>query len=89
MDRAALWSALGAGLVEVAAIDHCPFTRADRRRGTSGAGWADFTQIPGGLGGVETRLPATTISRGRVVATNGEPADSAGGRGEFVPRTVL
>lgn len=55
-DRAALWGALGVGDVEVVATDHCPFTAADRRRGTGGAGWADFTQIPGGLSGVETRL---------------------------------
>jgi dihydropyrimidinase len=55
-DRAALWSALGEGDVEVVATDHCPFTTEDRRRGTGGAGWADFTQIPGGLSGVETRL---------------------------------
>jgi dihydropyrimidinase len=38
--------------------DHCPFTTADRRRGTRpGADrWHDFTEIPGGLPGVETRL---------------------------------
>lgn len=55
-DRAALWAALGAGDVEVVATDHCPFTMADRRRGTRGTGWADFRDIPGGLSGVETRL---------------------------------
>jgi dihydropyrimidinase len=55
-DRAALWGALGDGDVDVVATDHCPFTTADRRRGTGGEGWADFTQIPGGLSGVETRL---------------------------------
>jgi dihydropyrimidinase len=55
-DRDALWAALADGGVEVVATDHCPFTTTDRRRGTTGAGWADFTQIPGGLSGVETRL---------------------------------
>jgi dihydropyrimidinase len=55
-DREALWAGLAGGGVEVVATDHCPFTTADRRRGTGGSGWADFTQIPGGLGGVETRL---------------------------------
>jgi dihydropyrimidinase len=55
-DRAALWSALGSGDIEVAATDHCPFTMADRRRGTTGTGWVNFTQIPGGLAGAETRL---------------------------------
>lgn len=55
-DRGALWEALGAGDVEVVSTDHCPFTVEDRRRGTVGTGWADFTGIPGGLSGVETRL---------------------------------
>lgn len=166
-DRAALWAAVRAGDVEVVATDHCPFTMADRRRGTGGNGWRDFTQIPGGLSGVETRLsllyqgvrsgqlslarwvdatatapaglfglahckgairagldadvvvfdpdathslsatalhsrgdhspyegvtvtgwPAMTISRGRVVAVDGEPAGAPSGWGRFVRRTV-
>jgi dihydropyrimidinase len=165
-DRGALWSALGAGEIEVVATDHCPFTVADRRRGTTGTGWTDFRQIPGGLSGVETRValvyqgvrdgrlslerwvdatsaaparlfgldarkgsirpgldgdlvvfdpdasrrldagtlhsradhspyagrtitgwPVLTVSRGLVVAANGEPADVAPGWGRFVPRT--
>lgn len=168
LDRAALWGALGAGDVEVVATDHCPFTTADRRRGTAGTGWKDFTQIPGGLSGVETRLslvyqgvlagrlsleqwvdstsgaparlfgldgakgavrpgldadlvvfdpgatrrldvadlhsrcdhspyegrvvtgwPALTLSRGRVVAAAGEPADPLPGWGRFVRRRPL
>jgi dihydropyrimidinase len=167
-DREALWGALSAGDVEVVATDHCPFTTQDRRRGTGGAGWADFTQIPGGLSGVETRLslvyqgvvsgrlslerwvdatsgaparlfgldgakgairpgldadlvvfdpgatrrldasslhsrcdhspyegrvvtgwPALTLSRGEVVAVDGEPADPRPGRGRFVRRSPL
>lgn len=167
-DRAALWRALGKGDIEVVATDHCPFTQDDRGRGTGGAGWADFTQIPGGLAGVETRLslvyqgvlaghlslgqwveatsgaparlfgldgakgairpgldadlvvfdpgasrrldasslhsrsdrspyegrvvtgwPAVTISRGEVVAVDGEPADPRPGRGRFVRRSPL
>jgi dihydropyrimidinase len=55
-DRDALWSAIGGGDVEAFATDHCPFTTHDRRRGTNGAGWENFTQIPGGLPGVETRV---------------------------------
>jgi dihydropyrimidinase len=55
-DRAALWTAVGHGDVEVVSTDHCPFTTVDRRRGTGGSGWTDFTGIPGGLSGVETRL---------------------------------
>ncbi|MFN8194351.1 MAG: dihydropyrimidinase [Nocardioidaceae bacterium] len=164
-DRLALWDAVGDGDVEVVATDHCPFTTADRRRGTGGLGWADFTEIPGGLSGVETRLsllfqgvasgrlslerwvdatsaaparlfglagkgavrpgldadlvvfdpaatrtltvdrlhsrcdhspfescvvtgwPAMTISRGEVVAADGEPTDPRPGRGRFVRRS--
>lgn len=57
-DREALWAALAAGEIQTVATDHCPFTRTDRRRGTAGGdGWRDFTQIPGGLPGVETRVP--------------------------------
>jgi dihydropyrimidinase len=167
-DRAALWSALGAGDIEAVTTDHCPFTIADRRRGTNGTGWADFTQIPGGLSGIETRLslayqgvrdgrlsverwidatsgaparlfgldqrkgavrpgfdadlvvfdpgatrrldqrnlhsradhspyegrtvtgwPALTLSRGRIVAADGEPANPQPGWGRFVARTPL
>jgi len=58
-DQAALWPALASGDIEVVATDHCPFTLADRRRGTKGGGWANFTEIPGGLSGVETRMSLT------------------------------
>ena len=167
-DRAALWSALGDGDLDIVSTDHCPFTQEDRRRGTRGSGWADFTEIPGGLSGVETRLslvyqgvragalslerwvdvtssaparlfglddckgalltgldadlvvfdpeatrrldalslhsradhspyegitvtgwPALTLSRGRIVAAGGEPADAEPGWGRFVRRTPL
>jgi dihydropyrimidinase len=81
-DRAALWRALGDGEVEVVSTDHCPFTVADRWRGTAGTGWTDFTQIPGGLSGVETRLSLVyqgvlagdlTLEQW-VAATSGTPA---------------
>lgn len=56
-DRAELWAALASGELDVVSTDHCPFTRADRRHGTgAGPHWRDFTQIPGGLPGVETRV---------------------------------
>ena len=56
-DRAALWAALASGDLDVISTDHCPFTRADRRHGTGHSPrWRDFTEIPGGLPGVETRL---------------------------------
>jgi dihydropyrimidinase len=58
MDRAALWSGLSDGSIDVVSSDHCPFTTADRKRGTASheGGWADFTEIPAGLPGVETRV---------------------------------
>jgi dihydropyrimidinase len=57
-DRIALWEALARSDIQTVATDHCPFTRGDRRRGVAGGddGWRDFTGIPGGLPGVETRL---------------------------------
>ncbi len=57
-DRDALWEALASGDLDAVSTDHCPFTRDSRRRGTKGGGahWKDFTEIPGGLPGVETRL---------------------------------
>ena len=53
-----LWEGLARGTVHTVATDHCPFDRVDRRAGTVGraGGYADFTEIPGGLPGVETRL---------------------------------
>ena len=166
-DRDALWTALASGDLDVVSTDHCPFTPADRRHGTiaRAGGWRNFTEIPGGLPGVETRLslayqgvrdgrlslerwveatavaparmfglwgrkgsvragfdadlvvfdpaakrrldarrlhsrsghspyegmevvgwPALTLSRGRVVAREGEPAEVEPGWGRFVPR---
>ncbi|HKN89976.1 MAG TPA: dihydropyrimidinase [Acidimicrobiia bacterium] len=57
-DRKALWEGLSNGSVQVVATDHCPFTKRARRRGVGGRpeGPRDFTEIPGGLPGVETRL---------------------------------
>ena len=51
-----LWEGLARGHLQVVATDHCPFTQADKDRGLSGTGWVDFTGIPGGLPGIETRL---------------------------------
>jgi dihydropyrimidinase len=57
-DQTALWEALARGEIDVVSTDHCPFTRADRRRGTRAGAetWTSFAEIPGGLPGVETRL---------------------------------
>jgi len=56
--REELWEGLARGWIHTVATDHCPFTTGDRRRGTAGRdeGFADFTEIPGGLPGIETRL---------------------------------
>jgi dihydropyrimidinase len=56
--REELWEGLARGWVQTVATDHCPFWVADRRRGTAGrdGGFADFTEIPGGLPGIETRM---------------------------------
>jgi dihydropyrimidinase len=53
-----LWEGLARGWIQTVATDHCPFWRADRRAGVAGSadGVRDFTEIPGGLPGVETRL---------------------------------
>jgi dihydropyrimidinase len=45
-----LWSALAAGELEAVATDHCPFRLADKHA------HADFTKIPGGAPGIETRM---------------------------------
>jgi dihydropyrimidinase len=60
-DREALWRGLADRAIEVLATDHCPFTSADRARGTVAGSdhWETFAQIPGGLPGVETRVALT------------------------------
>lgn len=49
-DREALWAALAANEIQTISTDHCSFTLAQKD-----AGREDFTKIPGGLPGVETR----------------------------------
>ena len=52
-----LWHGLASGWIHTVATDHCPFWMHDRTAGTRGAEhYADFTEIPGGLPGIETRL---------------------------------
>jgi dihydropyrimidinase len=52
-DRAALWAALAAGEVDTVATDHCPFFyKTQKTRGRD-----NFSRIPGGAPGIETRLP--------------------------------
>lgn len=49
-DAGALWRALRRGEVQTISTDHCSFTLAQKDLGHD-----DFTRIPGGLPGVETR----------------------------------
>lgn len=53
-----LWEGLARGWIHTVATDHCPFWVADRHAGMQGRpeGWRDFTEIPGGLPGIETRM---------------------------------
>lgn len=53
-----LWSGLATGELQTVATDHCPFWRRDRMAGVLGRpeGFRDFTEVPGGLPGIETRL---------------------------------
>ncbi len=52
-DCAALWDGLAAGWIDVVATDHCSFSFADKLK----LGGADFSLCPGGIPGVETRVP--------------------------------
>jgi len=49
-DSLALWQGLRSGAVQTISTDHCSFTLAQKEMGRE-----DFTKIPGGLPGVETR----------------------------------
>jgi dihydropyrimidinase len=52
-DRAALWAGLASREVDTVATDHCPFFfESQKIRGRH-----DFSKIPGGAPGIETRLP--------------------------------
>jgi dihydropyrimidinase len=51
-DREALWAGLAAGEVDTVATDHCPFVFATQKT----RGLHDFSRIPGGAPGIETRL---------------------------------
>ena len=51
-DRAALWQGLHDGDIQVVATDHCPFMPDEKR-----AYAKDFRDCPGGVPGVEERMP--------------------------------
>jgi dihydropyrimidinase len=48
-DQDALWRGLAADALQVVSTDHCPWLRAEKTH-------ADFTQVPGGVPGIEARL---------------------------------
>jgi dihydropyrimidinase len=52
VDRAALWTGLATGEVDTVATDHCPFYYATQKT----RGRDNFSRIPGGAPGIETRL---------------------------------
>ncbi|MEY2464507.1 MAG: dihydropyrimidinase [Acidimicrobiaceae bacterium] len=69
-----LWHGMADGTIHAVATDHCPFTVADRRAGVRARpeGWADFTEIPGGLPGIETRMGLVWegVTAGRITAAD-------------------
>ena len=63
-DQALLWKALANGAIQTVSTDHCSFTLRQKD-----AGRDDFTKIPGGLPGVETRgvlLYSAGVAEGRI-----------------------
>ncbi len=52
-DAEALWQGLANGSIDVVATDHCSFNFAEKLS----QGKDDFSKAPGGIPGVETRLP--------------------------------
>jgi dihydropyrimidinase len=51
--QAALWQALDRNTLAMVSTDHCPWTFVDQKQ----RGRHDFTQIPNGAPGIETRVP--------------------------------
>ena len=63
-DQEVLWKALANGTIQTISTDHCSFTLQQKD-----AGKGDFTKIPGGLPGVETRgvlLYTAGVAAGRI-----------------------
>ena len=63
-DQNALWKGLYNGAIQTVSTDHCSFTLEQKE-----AGREDFTKIPGGLPGVETRgvlLYTFGVATGRI-----------------------
>jgi len=51
-DQAGLWQALVNDNLSIVATDHCPYTKEQKE-----AHLDNFTLVPGGMAGIETRLP--------------------------------
>ena len=63
-DQEAIWQGLADGTVQTVATDHCSFTLAQKE-----AGRGDFTKIPGGMPGVESRgilIWSEGVAKGRL-----------------------
>ena len=66
LDNEVLWQALADGEIQTVSTDHCSFTLKQKD-----AGRGDFTKIPGGMPGVETRgvlLYTYGVAEGRISA---------------------
>ena len=66
LDNEALWQALADGEIQTVSTDHCSFTLKQKD-----AGRGDFTKIPGGMPGVETRgvlMYTYGVAAGRITA---------------------
>ncbi len=50
--QTALWEALAQGIIQTLATDHCPFRSFEKKKYAA----SDFSKIPNGCGGIETRL---------------------------------
>lgn len=64
-DRQALWSALAQGAIDLVSTDHCPWNY----RGQKERGREDFSLIPNGAPGIETRLAllwSEGVGKGRI-----------------------
>jgi dihydropyrimidinase len=64
-DNTALWNALGQGSLQTVGTDHCPFMY----KGQKDLGIDQFTKIPNGIPGIETRLALLYtfgVSAGRI-----------------------
>jgi len=63
-DQEVLWEAIRTGVVDTVMTDHCDFNLAQRDLGRD-----DFTKIPGGLPGIETRVNlifSEGVGKGRI-----------------------